>query len=270
MNLGSVTYGGQAMTKVIDRNIGTGTRAYAAAYILNEAGVAAATSSTFTPTWSGTAPTDLGYASVFLKNVNQTTLIGASDSNGTATATPNPIKTNPLSTSNGDMVIVAATCGNSGSYTLNGGFTEGIDQAINSTVTGVTGHKSATGVAETPSATFVGTVNRQMIIGFVVKALAPPTYSDCNAVQAGDHRLNSDLNGDCYVDLLDLEIIAYYWLHTDCTAPGNCQNADFTPTDGTVDFLDFGDFGPQWMQCNDPENPYCTQTGKPEYDVVIC
>jgi hypothetical protein len=258
MNLGSVTYGGQAMTKVIDRNISSGTRAYAAAYILNETGVAAATSSTFTPTWSGTAPTDLGYASVFLRNVNQTTLIGASDSNGTATATPNPIKTNPLSTSNGDMVILAATCGNGGSYTLNGGFTEGIDQAINSTVTGVTGHKSATGAAETPSATFSGTVNRQMIIGFVVKVLAPPTYSDCNEVQTAGHRLNSDLNGDCYVDLLDLEIIAYYWLHTDCTAPGNCQHADFTPTDGAVDFLDFGDFGPEWMQCNDPQNPGCT------------
>jgi hypothetical protein len=258
MNLGSVTYGGQAMTKVIDRNIGTGTRAYAAAYILNEAGVAAATTNTFVPTWSGTAPTDLGYASVFLKNVNQTTLIGASDSNGTATATPNPIKTNPLSTSNGDMVILAATCGNSGSYTLNGGFTEGIDQSINSTVTGVTGHKSATGTAEIPSATFSGTVNRQMIIGFVVKVLSAPTYSDCNAVLAGGHRLNSDLNGDCYVDLLDLEIIAYYWMHNDCVSPGNCDGADFAPTDGVVDFSDFSDFGPQWMQCNNPENPDCT------------
>ena len=258
INLGSVTYGGQTMTKVIDRNIGTSTRGYAAAYILNEAGVAAATSSTFTPIWSGTAPTDYGYASVFLKNVNQTTLTGASDSNGTATATPNPIKTNPLSTSNGDMVVLAATCGNSGSYNLNNSFIEGTDQAINSTVTGVTGRKTATGAAETPSATFSTTVNRQMIIGFVVKVLAPPTYSDCNEVQTAGHRLNSDLNGNCYVDYEDLEIIAYYWLHTDCVTLGNCQNADFTPIDGTVDFFDFADFGPQWMQCNDPEDPHCT------------
>ncbi len=257
MNLGSVIYGGQAMTKVIDRNIGTGTRAYAAAYILSEAGVAAATSSTFTPAWSGTAPTDLGYASVFLGNVDQTTLVGASDSNGTATSTPNPIKTNPLSTSNGDMVVLAATCGNSGSYTPNGGFIEGIDQIINSTMTGVTGHKSATGAAETPSATH-SSVNRQMIIGFVVKVLPAPTYSDCNEVQTGGYRLPSDLNGDCYVDLLDLEIIAYHWLHTDCSVLDNCQHADFVPEDGMVDFFDFSDFGPLWMQCNDPENPLCT------------
>jgi hypothetical protein len=83
-------------------------------------------------------------------------------------------------------------------------------------------------------------------------------FADCASVQAYGYRLSSDLNGDCYVDSLDLGVIAGEWLHADCTTPGNCQNADFAPTDGTVDFLDFGDFGPQWMQCNDPEDPYCT------------
>ena len=258
INLGSVTYGGQAMTKVIDRNIGTGTRAYAAAYILNEAGVAAATSGTFTPTWSGTAPTDFGYASVFLKNVNQTTLVGASDSNGTATSTPNPIKTNPLSTSNGDMVVLAATCGNSGSYTLNNAFIEGIDQSINSTVTGVTGRKAATGVSETPSATFTGTVNRQMIIGFVINAQEAPVYSNCGEVIAAGHRLASDLDGDCYVDYWDVNTMADYWLNGDCDETNNyCGLADFEPRDGAVDFFDFSDFAMQWLVCNDPEDPEC-------------
>ena len=83
-------------------------------------------------------------------------------------------------------------------------------------------------------------------------------FADCAAVQAGGYGLDSDLNGDCYVDSLDLGIIANYWLHTDCAAPGNCQGADFAPTDGIVDFLDFADFGPQWMQCNNPADPYCT------------
>jgi len=256
VSLTSVTYGEQPMTKVIDRIVtSSSTYAYVVAYILNEAGVAAATNSNFVTTWNGT-PSAVGYASVFLKNVNQTTLVGTSDSNGTTTL--DPIKTNPLSTSNGDMVVLAATCGINGSYTLGAGFTEGIDQIIASTATGVTGHKPATGAPETPSADYSATINRQVIIGFVVKALAPPTYSDCNEVQTAGHRLNSDLNDDCYVDFLDLEIIAYYWLHTDCIAPGNCQGADFTPTDGVVDFFDFSDFGPQWMQCNDPEDPYCT------------
>jgi hypothetical protein len=252
----SVTYGNQPMTKVIERIVySNSTIAYVAAYILNEAGVAAATNSTFVTTWNVTPPV-VGYASVFLDNVDQTTLVGASDSNGTTTL--DPIKTNPLSTINRDMVIEAATCGNSGSYTLSTGFTEGIDQSMSSTATGVTGHKAATGAPETPSADFSATLNHQVIIGFVVKAHAPPTYSDCNVVKADGYRLNSDLNGDCYVDYLDLEIIAYYWMHNDCASPVNCDGADFAPTDGVVGFFDFSDFGPQWMHCNDPENPDCT------------
>jgi hypothetical protein len=83
-------------------------------------------------------------------------------------------------------------------------------------------------------------------------------FADCAAVQAYGYRLSSDLNGDCYVDSLDLGVLASEWLRTDCTAPSNCQGADFAPTDGTVDFFDFADFGSQWMQCNNPKDPYCT------------
>ena len=73
------------------------------------------------------------------------------------------------------MVIVGATCGNLGTYTLNSGFTEGTDQAVGTNGhTGVTGHKLATGVAETPSATYATGPNRQVIIGLVVKAGVPP------------------------------------------------------------------------------------------------
>jgi hypothetical protein len=68
------------------------------------------------------------------------------------------------------MVVLGAVNGNNGSYTLNNGFTEGTDQSVGANGhTGVTGRKSATGVAETPSATFDATVNRQAIIGFVVQ-----------------------------------------------------------------------------------------------------
>ncbi len=256
MNLGSVTYGGQAMTKVVDINYNAASGwAYTAAYILKETGVAAATSGTFVPTWSGTSPSAIGYSSAFFSNVDQTTPAGAT---GTGGSTTNPVTTGALSTNNKDMVILGATCGNSGSYMLNNNFIEGTDQTMSSTATGVTGHKPATGVAETPSATYSSTINRQCIIGFVIKAASiPPTYPDCAAVQAGGYGLDSDLNGDCYVNLLDLEIMADYWLHNDCTAPGNCQGADFAPTNGTVDFFDFADFGSQWMQCNNPQDANC-------------
>jgi GH35 family endo-1,4-beta-xylanase len=352
--LTSVTYGGQAMTKIIEVNaIGSAAGNYTAAFILNETGVAAATSSTFTPTWSATT-SSVSYASVFLANVDQVYLIGATAKNFTTGTTPNPITTSALATNAGDMVIYGVTNGNIGTYNPNNSFNEGTDQQAGGTTghTGETGYKLATGAAETPSATFVGTVNRQAIVGLVVKAGTPPdtapaaptgliatagsksislawnnnteadmngynayrsttqgggyaklnsslltsanytdsgltngvpyyyvvtavdkanhesshsseatvtpAYQNCADAIADGHHLDSDLNGDCYVDLLDLEIMADNWLHTDCIAPGNCQGADFAPTNGVVDFFDFSDFGAQWKQCNNPNDANCT------------
>ncbi len=348
ISLNSVTYGGQPMTKINDIIVGTGWRAYVVAYILDEAGIAAATNDTFVPSWS-TTPDFVAYSSVFLQNVNQTALIGASASNSTASSTPNPITTSALATNNGDMVILGATCGNSGSYTLQNGFTEGTDQSFGSTATGVTGYKSATGANEIPSAQH-NNQNRQVIIGFVVQsggaadlppaaptglaatagnetvslnwndnaeadldgynvyrsttqgsgygklnvaivstsdyidntvtngipyyyvvkavdvnghesgysneATATPGYQTCEDVQAGEDGLESDLDGDCYVNYWDLEIVASHWLSPDCE-PDNCGGADFEPMDGTVDFYDFSDFAVQWMWCNNPEDPHC-------------
>ncbi len=178
ISLNSVTYGGQAMTKIIDTIVGTTTRAYVAAFILKEPNIAAATSTTFTPSWS-TTPDAVGYSSAFFENVNQTTPVGATDSNTIASGTPTTIITDPLATNDGDMVILGATCGNSGLYGLNNNFIEGNDQTMNNTATGVSGRKPATGAAETPSATYSTGPNRQVIIGFVLRAAAgspPVTY----------------------------------------------------------------------------------------------
>ena len=170
--LTSVTYGGQPMTKVIERNYNSfgGNRVYVAAYILNEAGVAAATNNTFVTTWRTPAPTTIGYSSAFFSDVLQAALVGATASNNSTT---NPVTTSALATSDGNMVVLGATCGSSGSYTLNNGFTEGTDQTMNSTATGVTGYKAATGVSETPSATFSGTPV-QVIVGLVIQAASNP------------------------------------------------------------------------------------------------
>jgi len=249
MNLASVTYGGQPMTKVIARNYSSGGgRAYAVAYILKEPGIAAATGSTFSPIWSPSATT-VGYSSAFFSNVDQTSSIGASASGGSTT---NPVTTSSLNTNDGDMVIDAATCGQAGSYTLNNSFVEGTDQTMSNTATGVAGHKSATGVSETPSATYSGSINRQVIIGFVIKAGAVT----CPQILAAGYGLLSDISGDCYVNFEDLEIIYEYWLNTDCATVENCDGADLEP-DGDVDFIDFSDFAEQWMQCNDPQNLNC-------------
>ena len=188
--LNSVTYGGRTMTKVVDRIISSGyTRTYVAAFILNDAGINAATSTTFSPSWSST-PTSYVYASVFLRNINQTTLTGATASNATSTGAT--ITTSALATSNGDMVIDAATCSSSGSYTVNNGFTEALEPSISS-ADAVDGYKSATGVNETLRVTHSTTTSRQSLIGFVVKVVPLQATNPSPSNLATDVSVNTDL-----------------------------------------------------------------------------
>jgi hypothetical protein len=165
---GNVTYGGQIMTPVVSRSNSSGTtRTYTAAYILNEAGITAATGSppSFSVTWSNAASSVLDH--VFLQNVNQTTLYGATDSNQTTSG--NTITTTTsLATAIGDMVIGAATNSSTGTYTANNGFNKALESNL-SNGDSADINKSATGVNETPSITHSAGV-RQTIVGFVAKA----------------------------------------------------------------------------------------------------
>ena len=174
MDITSVTYGGQSMTKVIEQNHGTTFRSYVAAFILDEAGINAASSNTFNVTWAQDPSfVPAGYSSVFLGNIIQSTPIGASEGNGISSSYT--VTTNPLSTNDGDIVIVAGTNSNTGTYSVNNGFTEAIELDVQSG-DGVVGYKLATGVNETPSITHSLDV-RQVIIGFVVRSGEndPPT-----------------------------------------------------------------------------------------------
>jgi hypothetical protein len=166
MNITSVTYGGQSMTKVVEQNVGTGYRAYVVAYVLDEAGINAASGSDFVVTWAETPSRSPGFSSVFLQNVSQSAPTAATDGNGTESSST--LATGALSTNDGDMVFVAGTCGNSGTYSVNNDFTEGIEISIAS-ADAVAGYKAATGANETPSITH-SNANRQVVIGFVVQA----------------------------------------------------------------------------------------------------
>ncbi|MHC4738451.1 MAG: DNRLRE domain-containing protein [Planctomycetota bacterium] len=164
-DLGSVTYGGQSMTKVVERNMHYSYSAYTCAFILDEDGIDAATSSTFVVTWD-TAPSDSSaFTSVFLQNVNQTTLVGATGTGGTTTTTA---ETSALSTNDGDMAIVAGTCGNSATYSTINSFTEAIEVEPSS-ADGIGGYLECTGANVTPGVSHTN-VNRQSVIGFVVQA----------------------------------------------------------------------------------------------------
>jgi glucuronoarabinoxylan endo-1,4-beta-xylanase len=111
---------------------------------------------------------------------------------------------------------------------------------------------------------YVGTFNPAVPLRLPKKSITtihltgPVNFADCAAVLAGGYGIESDLTGDCYVDLLDLEIIANYWLNNNCATSGNCQDADFAPVDGKVNFIDLARFGPQWRWCNNPQDSSCT------------
>jgi GH35 family endo-1,4-beta-xylanase len=256
-SLNSVTYGGQAMTKAVEKLTSSGsTRTYTAAFILNDAGITAASGTTFVPTWSVT-PATTAYGSVFFANVNQSELTGAKAADEIATGTL--VTTPRLATHPGDMVIGAATNSATGSYTMNNSFTE-VNEFTMTSADAVEGYKDANGADEIPSMTHSTSNNRQTAIGFVVVRAPANEFvlSECADVLAAGYGLTSDIHPDCYVNYEDLKIITDHWLNTNCTAPNNCGGADFEPTDGVVDLFDFSDFALQWLWCNDPEDPNCT------------
>ncbi len=99
--------------------------------------------------------------------------------------------------------------------------------------------------------------------GYSNEASATPDYQTCQDVHDANEGLLSDLSGDCYVDLWDLETIAAYWLYTNCSDFNDCGGADFKPPDGDVDFEDFGDFALNWMLCNNPGDTACIKNWWP-------
>jgi hypothetical protein len=178
--LTSVTYGGQSLTKVNDVRIHTDNGGRVEIWMLDETGIAAASGSTFVPTWD-LSPDDTAYSHAFFSNVHQTNAIYIYATNSTVTTTPNPITAAALDTNNGDMVVVAAGgFWQSGTYAPQNGFTEGNDQQSGSVTLG-TAYKAATGSSETPSMTHSdasGSPYGQVIAGMVLRHVDSSAYRD--------------------------------------------------------------------------------------------
>jgi glucuronoarabinoxylan endo-1,4-beta-xylanase len=86
------------------------------------------------------------------------------------------------------------------------------------------------------------------------------TYQTCAEVQSHGYWLLYDINSDCYIDYLDLKIIADNWLRNDCNASNDwCDWADlpWSDPDGKINFIDFNAFAPAWMKCNNPQDANC-------------
>lgn len=168
MSVTTVTYGGQTMTKVVEKNQGTGSRSYTGAFILNEAGVNAALNGTIAVTWGVGSMVGSDVISVLLQNVNQTTLVGASSTGGIDPGLSVSVSPS-LATAVNDMVIVGGTAASNATFNVSSGYTKGIESSAFTWGDIVGGYKSATGAAETPGVT-ISTSMRLAVLGFVVKA----------------------------------------------------------------------------------------------------
>ena len=61
----------------------------------------------------------------------------------------------------------------------------------------------------------------------------------------------ADFGPDGTVDGVDLSVIAFYWLETNCPGASDCGGADMEPLgqpDGDVDFKDFEVFASYWLE----------------------
>ena len=56
----------------------------------------------------------------------------------------------------------------------------------------------------------------------------------------------TDFNGDCVVDLVDLSVLVGFWLETNCLLYEDCSGADLDQN-GIVTLIDFILFGKDWF-----------------------
>jgi hypothetical protein len=169
--LTGLSYGGQPMTQIMaDTVLGAGRYAALEVWILNEAGIAAATNSTLTPTWTSTPGSPL-YTHAMFSGTSQVTPTASVATGEADTHTPNPVPLGSVTPADGDMVIVAATAGYTGAYVAQGSFTLGStqDTALNTTALGAA-YLASDGSTVSPTLLFNNpTIYRQIATTFVLQ-----------------------------------------------------------------------------------------------------
>lgn len=165
-SLSGVTYGGQAMTEVVSEVIEDGnTVEYAAAYVLNDAGIANASDSGISLEWS-TAPSKTPtMLSCMYENVDQSSLAGAYQA---ASSTSSPIETGNLTNAAGDMLVAFIVNGDSQSgFAFDGDFSELIEENGEGANCAVA-HKIGRGTADNAKVSITNG-NRSALVGFVLR-----------------------------------------------------------------------------------------------------
>ncbi len=99
-----------------------------------------------------------------------------------------------------------------------------------------------------------GLLNAEKALAYLMAGGIP---SDCAQVHDFGYGYLSDLNNDCTVSLLDLELLAIEWLGSCDDSNQWCNRSDFAGS-GNVSLPDFATFAAQWLSCNDPQELNCS------------
>lgn len=160
----SVTYGGQAMTKVAGASAQVGTTTINGIWFwyLLEAGIAAAADATFSVTWSPSAPSSVFYAHAFFTGADQASqpLDSQSASAGSGTS----LSTSALASGANGMAVAAITTSNACDVTFSVPGTAGNEQDLAS-ATLASAHGATNGSSITPAASV--SVDSRMVMGAV-------------------------------------------------------------------------------------------------------
>jgi hypothetical protein len=115
--ISTVKYGGQSLTRINGAAVGS-TVARVELWYLKEAGIVAATNTTFVITYGGTAPTELSYGAGDVPETStRRTPVVASAVNSANGASPNPLTAAVSVTADG-MAVAGSLCGNASTFHL--------------------------------------------------------------------------------------------------------------------------------------------------------
>jgi hypothetical protein len=86
--------------------------------------------------------------------------------------------------------------------------------------------------------------NKKLINGVVVDYNTNLSFTSCAEIMASPQRFKGDLDSDCLVGMIDLQIFADKWLSN---SSGQCVNADID-RDGNINFDDFAIIAEDWLE----------------------
>ncbi len=97
-------------------------------------------------------------------------------------------------------------------------------------------------------------ITRDGVVDLGDAAIVAGQWLSCEDPGGG---LSGDINGDRYVNMVDLSMLAKWWGSSQCHLPPYCGGADISG-DGQIDLRDAAVVASQWLWCDDPANSACS------------